>query len=65
MDKMNRKWNFVKYKCDLPQIEGWYYVIDAAGAEYKDYFYADTHKFAINSKIKMIKLWSECEVQYE
>ena len=55
---MNRHWKFVRYKCDLPKVDGWYYVIDLQGLEYKDWFYADDHKFAINNKIKA---WAECE----
>lgn len=62
---MNRHWKFVRYKCDLPQIEGWYDIIDAEGAEYRDYYYADKKRFAVNSKLKMIKLWAESEEQDE
>lgn len=54
---MNRHWKFVRYKCDLPKVDGWYFVIDAEGMEYKDWFYADKNKFSINTKIKA---WAEC-----
>ena len=55
---MNRHWKFVRYKCDLPKIDGWYYVIDLQGMEYKDWFYADDNKFAINNRIKA---WTQCD----
>lgn len=54
---MNRHWHFVRYRCDLPQVEGWYHVIDKVGAEYKDYYDAEKKKFAINNNIKA---WTEC-----
>ena len=54
---MNRRWKFVTSENRLPLIDGWYYVIDSTGMEYKDFFYATAKKFAINNDIKA---WSEC-----
>ena len=55
---MSRYWNFVEYPCDMPKAEGWYYVIDRQGMEYKDWFYAEQKKFSINNDIKA---WARAE----